>query len=77
LSVADAVKELAQKFQGVRVVARQHETLASRTSSAARVGEIAVKPAEVERRVTLELAETIGLSWPAFIEVAAGHRTGP
>jgi RNA polymerase primary sigma factor len=69
LSVADAVKELAQKFNRVRVVARQHELLEAARRQQQGVGEIAVKPAEVERRVTLELAETIGLSWPAFIEV--------
>ncbi len=69
MSVADAVKELAQKFNRVRVVARQQELLdaARRHRDAGGSGE--VKPADVERRVTLELAETIGLSWPAFIEV--------
>ncbi len=69
LSVADAVKELAQKFNRVRVVARQQELLlaARRHQLQPEVGE--VNPAEVEQRVTLELAETIGISWPAFITV--------
>jgi RNA polymerase primary sigma factor len=69
LSVADAVKELAQKFNKVRVVARQQELLqaARRHQLGGETGE--VRPGEVEQRVTLELAETIGISWPAFVEV--------
>ena len=69
LSVADAVKELAQKFNKVRVVARQQELLLAvrRHQLQPEAGQIS--PAEVEQRVTLELAETIGISWPAFIEV--------
>ncbi|MGD9948805.1 MAG: sigma-70 family RNA polymerase sigma factor [Desulfobulbus sp.] len=69
LSVADAVKELAQKFNRVRVVARQQELLDAARCHQKDGTPAEVKPAEVERRVTLELAETIGLSWPAFIEV--------
>ena len=76
LSVADAVKELGQKFNKVRVVARQQELLlAARRQQLAFVdGE--VNPAEIEQRVTLELAETIGISWPAFIEVQQHIETG-
>jgi RNA polymerase primary sigma factor len=79
LSVADAVKELAQKFNRVRVVARQQELLlaARRHQLQPEAGE--VNPAEVEQRVTLELAETIGISWPAFIvvqqEIEMGRET--
>ena len=69
LSVADAVKELAYKFNKVRIVARQQELLNVARRHQKNGGEDEVKPAEIERRVTLELAETIGLSWPAFIEV--------
>ena len=69
LSVADAVKELAQKFNKVRVVARQQELLQAARRHGQNAAEPAVDPAEVERRVTLELAETIGISWPAFMEV--------
>ena len=69
LSVADAVKELSQKFNKVRVVTRQRELLqAARLQSLEEQG-IQVNPAEIEQRITLELAETIGISWPAFIEV--------
>ncbi len=69
LSVAEAVKELAQKFNKVRVVARQQELLSAARRHQSEQGESSVDPAEVEQRVTLELAETIGVSWPAFIEV--------
>lgn len=69
LSVADAVKELSQKFNKVRVVTRQRELLqAARLQSLEEQG-VQVNPAEIEQRITLELAETIGISWPAFIEV--------
>ena len=68
LSVADAVKELAQKFNRVRVVARQQELLLAARRHQVQPQATEVNPAEVERRVTLELAETIGISWPAFIE---------
>jgi RNA polymerase primary sigma factor len=68
LSVADAVKELAQKFNKVRVVARQQELLLAARRHQVQPAGGDVDPAEVERRVTLELAETIGISWPAFIE---------
>jgi len=68
LSVADAVKELGHKFTRVRVVARQQELLqaARRHNHETRDGD--TDPAEIEQRVTLELAETLGISWPAFIE---------
>ncbi len=69
LSVADAVKELAQKFNKVRVVARQRELLNAARHHQLENGKEGINPADVEQRVTLELAETIGISWPAFIEV--------
>jgi len=71
LSVADAVKELGYKFNRVRVVARQQELLlAARCHhQAAESREDDSNPAEIEQRVTLELAETIGISWPGFIEI--------
>jgi RNA polymerase primary sigma factor len=68
LSVADAVKELGQKFTRVRVVARQQELLLAARRHGQDTGGAVVDPAEVERRVTLELAETIGIGWPAYME---------
>lgn len=76
LSVADAVKELAQKFNKVRIVAKQQELLKAARRQQEDADSTAVNPAEVERRVTLELAETIGISWPAFIEVQQDIETG-
>ena len=76
LSVADAVKELGQKFTRVRVVARQQELLlAARRHGQDTTGPM-VDPAEVERRVTLELSETIGIGWSAFMEVLQDIETG-
>ncbi|WP_332468370.1 sigma-70 family RNA polymerase sigma factor [Desulfogranum marinum] len=69
LSVADAVKELSGKFNRVRVVAQQRELLAARREVSQSGSNVEVSPAEIERRVTLELAETIGVSWAAFTEV--------
>ena len=69
LSVADAVKELAQKFNKVRIVVKQQELLKAARLQQQATKEVVVDPAEIEQRVTLELAETIGISWPAFIQV--------
>ncbi len=69
LSVADAVKELGVKFNRVRVVAQQRELLAARRELSQSGSNVAVSTAEIERRVTLELAETIGVSWAAFTEM--------
>ncbi|MBM9536857.1 sigma-70 family RNA polymerase sigma factor [Desulfobulbus alkaliphilus] len=69
LSVADAVKELAQKFNKVRVVTRQRELLQAARLQSLEEQSTQVNPVEIEQRITLELAETIGISWPAFIEV--------
>ncbi len=76
LSVADAVKELAQKFNKVRVVARQQELLIAARRHQLEQSEGAISSTEIEQRVTLELAETIGVSWPAFIEVQQDIETG-
>jgi len=77
LSVADAVKELGYKFNRVRVVARQQELLlAARRHHDTESREGDSNPTEIEQRVTLELAETIGISWPAFIETLQEIETG-
>ncbi|WP_084813446.1 sigma-70 family RNA polymerase sigma factor [Desulfogranum japonicum] len=69
LSVADAVKELSMKFNKVRVVAQQRELLAARREKSSNGKEDEVSPAEIERHISLELAETIGVSWTAFMEI--------
>ncbi|PID71971.1 MAG: RNA polymerase subunit sigma [Desulfobulbus propionicus] len=76
LSVADAVKELSKKFNKVRVVAQQRELLAARRKQAGEATAETVDPAEIERRITLELAETIGLSWSGFAEVQSDIEIG-
>ncbi|PIE59450.1 MAG: RNA polymerase subunit sigma [Desulfobulbus propionicus] len=76
MSVADAVKELSQKFNRVRVVAQQREILAARRKMVAGQEEQGIDQAEIERRITLELAETIGVSWPAFIAVQQDIEVG-
>ncbi len=69
LSVADAVKELSKKFTKVRVVAQQRELLTVRREQISKGQDGEISPAEIERHITLELAETIGVSWSAFMEI--------
>ncbi|MCL2789781.1 MAG: sigma-70 family RNA polymerase sigma factor [Desulfobulbus sp.] len=79
LSVADTVKELAQKFNKVRVMARQQELLSAARRQQLYPESEEISSAEIEQRVTLELAEIIGISWPAFIqlqqEIEVGRET--
>ncbi len=65
LSVGNAVKELSQKFKQVRVVARQREMLALRREQSTE-GAQPVSPSEIEERITMELAETMGVGWETF-----------
>ncbi|NOQ45503.1 MAG: sigma-70 family RNA polymerase sigma factor [Desulfobulbaceae bacterium] len=74
MSVAEAVKELNTKFKKVRVVAQQRELLAARREHEKGAAEVSAK--EVERRITLELAETIGVSWSVFDEVLGDIEIG-
>jgi len=79
LLVADTVKELGQKFNKVQVVARQRELLSAARQPQLHPESEEISSAELEQRVTLELAEVIGISWPAFIqlqqEIAIGRET--
>ena len=59
-SVADAVVELGGKFKKVRVKAQQEATLAARREQTEGDGS-EINSGELERRITLELAETIGV----------------
>jgi len=68
LSAGDAVKELSQKFKQVRVVAQQREMLARRREQAVSGGP-EVNPEEIEERISLELAETMGVDWDSFDEI--------
>ena len=69
LSVADAVKELAQKFNKVRVVARQQEVLSATRWNQLHPKSEEINSAEIEQRVTLELAGVVGVSWPVFVQL--------
>ncbi len=72
LSVADAARELSNKFKKVRVVAQQRELLAARREQ----GVEGVDPREIERRITLELAETIGVTWNTLGEILSEIEIG-
>ncbi len=72
LSVADAARELSNKFKKVRVVAQQRELLAARREQ----GEEQVDVREIERRITLELAETIGVTWNTLNEILSEIEIG-
>ncbi len=67
-SVADAVKELNIKFKKVRVKAQQRELLAARREQ--KEGkQVTTDPGEIERRITLELAQTIGVCSLTFNDI--------
>ncbi len=68
LSAGNAVKELSRKFKQVRVVARQREMLALRRQQS-ETGSPTVSSAEIEERISLELAETMGVGWKTFDDI--------
>ncbi len=69
LSVADAVQEVAQKFNKLLIATKQRALLgtihATHRNDHAGTTDLAV----LEHSITLDLAETVGVSWPAFVEV--------
>ncbi len=67
-SLADAVQELSHKFKRVQVKATQREHLAARRKLA-EGGSGDVDYAEIERRVSLHLAESIGVDFKKFNEI--------
>jgi len=68
LSVADAVKELSLKFKKVRIVAQQREMLAVRREQAEGATHLPT-PGEIERHISMELAETIGVCCVTFDDI--------
>jgi RNA polymerase primary sigma factor len=74
-SVADAVVELGDKFKKVRVKAQQEATLAARREQAGSDGE-EINSDELERRITLELAETIGVCCHTFRDILTDIEIG-
>ena len=76
LSVADAVTELGAKFKKVRVKAQQEAMLAARREQAASGSTQEISPGELERRITLELAETIGVCCHTFHDILTDIEIG-
>ena len=75
LAVADAVKEIGLKFSKVRIAARQRELLAAARTLGQ--GKTELPDADdLDRRISLELAESIGVTWAAFGEVQQEIETG-
>ena len=70
LALADAVEELGRKFTQVRVAARQRELLESARAD----GE--APDDDLDRRISLELAESVGVTWPALTEIRREIETG-
>ncbi len=68
LSVGDAVRELSRKFKQVRIVAKQREMLAVRREESTS-GRSSLSPMDIEERISMELAETMGVGWETFDEI--------
>ncbi len=68
LNVADAVKEIGLKFAKVRIAAQQREMLAAARKLGQNNASLPDANA-LDKRISLELAETVGVTWPAFTEV--------
>ncbi len=75
-SVAEAVTELGAKFKKVRVKAQQEAMLAARREQAASGDGMEVSAGEVERRITLELAESIGVCCHTFNDLLGDIEIG-
>jgi RNA polymerase primary sigma factor len=76
LSVADAARELGYKFKRVRVKARQEAMLAARREQADGDSAEDISFTELERRITLELAETIGVRYRTFSDILTDIEIG-
>ncbi len=70
LSLADAVEELGQKFKRVQVKAQQREQLAARREEGVNGGH-ELEMAAIERRISLELSESIGVDFNTFNKILA------
>jgi len=76
LSVADAVTELGAKFKKVRVKAQQDALLAARREQVASGSAQEISAGELERRITLELAESIGVCCHTFNDILSDIEIG-
>ena len=68
LLVADVVKEMGVKYAKVRVAAKQQELLAAARTYGEK-SDACFDDRRVERRISLELAESMGVTWSAFSEI--------
>ncbi len=75
LAVADAVREIGLKFSKVRIAARQRELLAAARALDQEHGAFPDGEA-LERRISLELAASIGVTWPVFLELQQEIESG-
>ncbi len=75
-SVADAVKELGAKFKKIRVKAQQEAMLAARREEAAGQSTEQISSGELERRITMELAESIGVCCHTFNDILTDIEIG-
>ncbi len=75
-SVADAVKELGGKFKKIRVQAQQEAMLAVRREEAAGQSTEQISAGELERRITMELAESIGVCCQTFNDILTDIEIG-
>ena len=71
LALADTVDELFRKFNQVRVAARQRELM-----NAELEGDGTAEADAADRRISLELAESVGVTWPALVEIRQESETG-
>ena len=76
LSVADAARELGDKFKKVRVKARQEAMLTVRREQADDGSAEDINSSELERNITLELAETIGVRYRTFTDILSDIEIG-
>ncbi len=75
LSLADAVQELGFKFKRVLVKAQQRAQLAARRDNSDNGGE-KFDPGEIERRISIELAESIGVNFSTLNRILSDIEIG-
>ena len=72
LSAADAVREIGQKFAQVRVAAQQRALL----EASSRPDAVLPDAKALERRISSELAGSLGVTWPVWAEILQEVETG-
>lgn len=75
-SVADAARELGDKFKKVRVKARQEAMLAVHRENVDGESAKGISFGELERCITLEIAETIGVRYRTFTDILSDIEIG-